>query len=162
YQGHFMSQDSILQAFIDRHLAVVEPLERDVALAEWELQTTSSPAAKELSQELSARHAKVYANALEYDFLKALPSDAFSDARLARQHTLLVNDYLANQIDEATIEEMIALEVEIADAFNTFRATVQGRPVSDNEIDDLLIESNDSALRREAWEASKTVGAVVE
>ena len=156
-----MSQDSLLQSFIERHLAIVEPLEREVTLAEWELQTTSSPEARRRSQELSARRARVYANPQEYAFLKALSPEGFSDARLARQRDLLVNAYLANQIEEATIEEMIALEVEIADAFNTFRATVQGRPVSDNEIDDLLIESNESALRQEVWEASKTVGAEV-
>src|SRR5262245_6229909 len=134
-----MSQDSVLQAFIDRHLAVIEPLEREVALAEWELQTTSNPEARERSQRLSARRAKVYANPLEYDFLRALSSDEFHDTRLARQRTLLINAYLANQMEEATIEEIIALEVEIANVFNTFRATVQGKPVSDNEIDDLLI-----------------------
>ncbi|HLK60276.1 MAG TPA: M2 family metallopeptidase [Chthonomonadaceae bacterium] len=156
-----MSQDSVLQAFIDRHLAIVEPLEREVALAEWELQTTSSPEARDRSQELSARRAKIYANPQEYAFLKGLSPNAFDTPRLARQRELLVNAYLANQIEEATIEEMIALEIEIADAFNVFRATVQGKPVSDNEIDDLLIESNDSALRREAWEASKRVGAEV-
>ena len=64
-------------------------------------------------------------------------------------------------MDEAVIDEMIRLEVDIEEMFNTHRAQVNGQPVSDNQIDELLIKSDDAELRREAWTASKTVGAVV-
>jgi peptidyl-dipeptidase A len=156
-----MSSDIALQRFIERHLAMVEPLRREAALADWELQTTSSAEAMARATELNARVARIYANPQEYAFLKELASDGFTDARLARQHTLLIHSYLAYQIDPDVIDRMIALEMEISDAFNTHRAIVRGKSVSDNEIEAILIESEEEALRREAWEASKTVGAVV-
>ena len=156
-----LSADLQMQAFIEKHLSVMEPLVQESNLAAWELQTTSSEAAKERSAELSARLAKLYANADDYAFLKTLPAQSFTDPLIARQHTLLLNGYLASQMEEAVIDEMIRLEVDIEELFNTHRAQVQGEPVSDNQIDELLIKSDDTELRREAWTASKTVGATV-
>lgn len=150
-----------MQAFIDRHLVVVAPLQRESNLAAWELQTTSSESAKERSAQLSAQVAKVYANAEEYAFLKALPVSELHNPLLARQHALLLNSYLGFQMDEQVIEEIIGLEVDIEEQFNTHRALVNDEPVSDNAIDDILIRSNDSSLRRETWLASKTVGSEV-
>ncbi len=156
-----MSQDTTLQQFIDRHIEIVEPLKREVALAQWEMETAGGDAARERLIALSGQLARVYASAADYDFLMRLPSDGFHDPRLARQHTLLLNRFLVHQMDETVIEEITALEVGIGDLFNNHRATLRGRAVSDNEIDDLLLTSDDAVLRQEAWEASKTVGAVV-
>ena len=153
--------DAQMQAFIDRHLAVIAPLLRDANLAAWELQTTSSEAAKERSAQLSAEVAKVYANAQEYAFLKALSPAGLQNPFLARQHALLLNSYLGCQMDDLVIEQMIGLQVDIEEQFNMHRAIVNGEPVSDNAIDDILIRSHDSDLRRETWLASKTVGGEV-
>ena len=45
--------------------------------------------------------------------------------------------------------------------FSTHRGVVAGRRVNNNEILEILRESDDGEKRREAWEASKTVGAAV-
>jgi peptidyl-dipeptidase A len=156
-----MSHDAILQQFIDRHLAVVGPLAREAALANWEMQTVGSDEARDRAVEMSARLSKVYANPDDYALLKSLPHDGISDPLLQRQHTLLLQHFLSHQMDEKVIEEIVALELGIEDEYNNYRATLRGGPVSDNEIDDILIGSDDVALRREAWEASKTVGAAV-
>ncbi len=153
--------DAQMQQFIDRHLATVEPLIRASNIAAWELQTTGSEAAKERSAQMSADVAKVYANAQEYAFLQALPASELQAPLLARQHALLLNNYLAFQMDAQVIEEMIGLQVDIEEQFNAHRALVNGEPVSDNAVDDILIRSNDVELRREAWLASKTVGSAV-
>ena len=156
-----MSADKELQAFIERHVAVVAPLSRELALADWEMQTTSSPESTERVAMLRERLTNLYADPTEYAFLQSLNDRPFEDSQLARQHLLLRNGYLANQIAPDVIAEMIALEVGIEETFNTFRATVGGEQVSDNTLDDLLLSSHDVALRREAWEASQTVGAAV-
>ena len=150
-----------MQAFIEKHLESAAPLAREACLAAWELQTTGSEDAKERSAELSARFVKLYANPDEYAFLQSLPAHELSDPLLARQHDLLLKGYLANQMDEQVIDEMIRLSVDIEEQFNSYRALVGGRLVSDNEIDELLIHSNDTALRQEAWMASKKVGTSV-
>ena len=155
------TDEARMQEFIDRHLAVIAPLNRAANLAAWELQTTGSEAAKEQAAQLSAQAAKVYANAQEYAFLKELPASELRDPLLARQHALLLNGYLGSQMSEQVIEEMIGLQVDIEEQFNSHRAIVRGEPVSDNAIDDILIRSDDAELRRETWLAGKVVGGVV-
>jgi peptidyl-dipeptidase A len=156
-----MSIDATLEQFIARHLSVVEPLARETALANWEMQTASSGEARERAVELTGRLSRIYANADDYALLKSMSPDSIVDPLLRRQHRLLTQHYLAHQMDEKVLEELIALEIGIEDDYNNYRATVRGRQVSDNEIDDILIRSDDVALRREVWAASKTVGGTV-
>lgn len=156
-----MSNDVVLQAFLDKHVSLLEPLARDAHLAYWEMQTTGSAEATQRAEQRFAALAKLYANPEEYVFLKSLPAESLHDPQLARQHALLCNDYLARQMDEGVLEEIIRLETEIESAFNTHRAALDGKPVTDNEIDALLLTSDDAPLRQRAWEASKAIGAVV-
>jgi peptidyl-dipeptidase A len=53
------------------------------------------------------------------------------------------------------------LEASVESRFSRHRAVVGGEEVDDNGIKRILRESDDVAERREAWEASKTVGAAV-
>ncbi len=156
-----MSADTEMQAFIERHVAALAPLSRELELASWDMQTTSSSEATERVAALRERLVTLYANPEEYAFLQSLNGQAFASPLLARQHLLLRNAYLSSQIAPAVIAEMIQLEVGIEETFNTFRATAGGEQVSDNTLDDLLLTSRDAALRREAWEASQAVGAAV-
>lgn len=153
--------EATFQAFLEEHLQILEPLAREAALASWEFQTTGSPQAKDQAKALRTQIALLYADREKYAFLKNLPVKDISPPQLKRQHTLLLHAFLERQIDPDTLREMVALEVEISDRFNHFRAQIQGREVTDNEIDQILAHSRDEALRKEAWEASKQVGAVV-
>ena len=48
-----------------------------------------------------------------------------------------------------------------SERFSTVRGSVRGRALGDNEIAKILKQSDDVALREEAWRASKEVGAAV-
>ena len=56
---------------------------------------------------------------------------------------------------------IVELEAKVESTFAQHRGVVAGRPVDDNEIKRILRESDDEGERREAWEASKTIGAAV-
>ena len=62
---------------------------------------------------------------------------------------------------EALRHRIVELEASVESRFAQHRGEVGGRSVDDNEIKRILRESDDVAERREAWEASKTVGAAV-
>src|SRR5947208_5932262 len=47
-------------------------------------------------------------------------------------------------------------------AFNVFRPKIDGKESTDNEVRKILKTSTISERRKEAWEASKKVGGVVE
>ena len=80
---------------------------------------------------------------------------------LQRQLILLYNAYLPNQMDADLRAKIVKLSTKIAGDFNTFRATLDGKQVSDNQIMDILKSERNSDKRKAAWEASKQVGAHV-
>ena len=79
-----------------------------------------------------------------------------------RQLELLYNDYLSCQGDIKLIEEITKKGAEIEQKFNTFRANVNGKELTDNEIKDILKTEKDSNKLKEVWEASKKQGELVE
>ena len=68
---------------------------------------------------------------------------------------------MPQQVPEALRHRIVELEASVESRFAQHRGEVAGRSVDDNEIKRILRESDDVAERREAWEASKTVGAAV-
>src|SRR5581483_5728296 len=63
--------------------------------------------------------------------------------------------------DEATIDAITEREARVRGIFYNYRGIYQGQPRSDNELEEILSTETDSRLLREAWEASKQVGAQV-
>ena len=158
-----MSIRTQFEQFITDHLAVIEPLSKECNLAAWDMETLGTEEASTKLETLSLQIAKLYSNKEEYTMLKNLDTDQIGEPLMQRQHKLLLSSYLSCQIDESLMKQIVALQVEIADAYNNHRAQLRGETVTDNSLDELLISSKDVLLRKEAWEASKTVGeAVVE
>jgi peptidyl-dipeptidase A len=87
--------------------------------------------------------------------------DAGLDPLSSRRLDLLHDLMLPQQVPAALRERIIELEASVEARFSRHRGVVRGKEVDDLAIKDILRESDDSAERREAWEASKTVGAAV-
>jgi peptidyl-dipeptidase A len=158
-----MGTETALQEFIGTHTAVIEKLNREAALAEWELQTTSSPEAMERSEQLNKQIARIYADAGDYAFLQSLDIADIQDPMLARQLELLRLEFEGGQMSEEAIEEIVSLEVAIADQFNAYRpsdprSSEKDAFLSDNAIDDVLASSTDCGHRKEVWLASREIG----
>ncbi|MDN4608506.1 M2 family metallopeptidase [Sporosarcina highlanderae] len=79
-----------------------------------------------------------------------------------RQLEDLQTGMAGKQIPEDDLKEMVERSTELIGIFNTFRATIDGKSVSENDVRQILIKSNDSAEREEAWHASKQIGKEVE
>jgi len=156
------AKEKDLQTFVTSHVEKVKPLNEQAALAWWEAATTGQAEAYDRSSELTLQIRKIYSDPAEFAQLKeAQGSGQIRDALLARQLTVLYNGYLANQIEPDLLEQIVALSTEIEKNFSTFRATIDGRKVTDNEIKGILKDETDSAARKQAWLASKQVGAMV-
>ncbi len=78
-----------------------------------------------------------------------------------RQLQLLHDGLLPHQVPESLRHRIVELEAAVEARFAQHRGIVNGSEVGDNEIRKILQESDDGPERREAWEASKTVGAAV-
>jgi peptidyl-dipeptidase A len=144
-------------AFLARHRERVEALEREVGDAWWRANIAATPEAEERAARVQKRLTRVYADASVYAWLRGVdPSRLSPDA--ARQHKLLLDAHTANQMDDATIEALVDTEKEVESAYNNFRPLLRGERVGENALRDILRDSDDAVLRREAWEATKEIG----
>ena len=155
-------RETALRAFLARLEADVAPLHRELNEEIWLANVTGSPDHERRSAELDARLRLLFAQPEPYRFLTGTrDAGGVADARLTRQLAVLIRTYQAHQIPPAAIERMVRLEKSLESRFNNFRADLRGQRASDNQIREVLQKSSDSKERREAWEASKQVGAEV-
>jgi len=148
-----------LETLIQEHVTIAEPLFREHALAYWAAHTTGAPQAQEETARLNAEVMRLYAQPEPFHQLAAFRRSPPADPLLARQLERLYLRYLTGQRDPRTIDRLVALEKEVQAEVVNHRPSLRGQPVSDNDILQVLSEETDSALRQEAWEASKELGA---
>lgn len=84
-----------------------------------------------------------------------------SDGLVGRRLDLFHDLMLPHQVPDSIRERIVELEASVEVRFSRHRGVVRGAEVDDIAIKRILRESDDAEERREAWEASKTVGAAV-
>lgn len=146
--------------FLSELRARVEPLEIAMNDAWWQANTSGSDEDAARSAEAQKRITRVYSDPNAFAYLQSV-DEAGLPPDLARQHALLLNTFAANQMDDAVIEEMVDTEKSVEADYNNFRPDLCGEPATDNRLRDVLRDSDDVNLRREAWHASKQIGARV-
>jgi peptidyl-dipeptidase A len=136
-------------------------LETEFHHAWWDSQVDVTPEneARRTELELELRRAKGDPGAFKA-VTQALDRP-IEDPLLRRRLETMRLSLTANQMDEETRAEIVSLSSSVESDFAAHRPVVDGRPLSDNDIDSILRESDDSAVRQRVWEASKEVGAAV-
>ena len=156
------SRQHALADFIERLVAELEPLHRRHNEVVWLANITGEREHEEESARLEVQIRNLFARPEAYAFLRdQMAAGEVADPLLRRQLELLHNDFRVHQIPPATIERMVAIEKLLESRFNHYRALLDGVPVTDNAIRDVLRDSDDGARRRRAWEASKQVGGEI-
>lgn len=152
-----------LISFIKAFEAKVAPAYQNAASASFKAKISGKETDYKRSSELQVALVSIYANQDDYKKLKSMKkcADVKKDADLNRQLMLISNLYAANQIDPKKLEEMIKLQTEVENKFSTFRAIVNGKELTDNQIEDTLKSSTDSKELEAAWLASKAIGPMV-
>lgn len=151
-----------LQGFVDDHVARVKPLNTKAALTYWQAATTGNAEDYDKYSALELEIRNIYSDPNEFARLKeARESGWVAEALLARQVDVLYHNYLGNQVEPELLKKTVALSTEIEKKFSTHRAVIGGEQVTDNKIKDILKSQTDPAPRKEAWLASKQVGALV-
>ncbi len=149
-------------AFLQEFEAQVAPLTREVNLASYESSLSGKGEDYARSADLQLQLRKLHADPTTFARLKAWKeSGAVTDPLLARQLDVLYRAFLGNQLPDTTLAELVRRQNEIEKTFNTFRATLDGKQFSDNDLTRILRESKDPDRLREAWLASKEIGRQV-
>lgn len=154
--------DDRAKAFVSRHEAAIRPLEKTANLAWWNANVTGKDEDFKAKEEAQNKLDAALSDRERFAQVKALRGLEIKDPLLKRQIQILYLQYLEKQVDQGLLKKMVAKANAIEQAFNVFRARVDGKELADSELRKVLKESNDSARRRAVWEASKEVGRNVE
>lgn len=156
------TKEKQMQSFITSHVDKVKPIQKEQSLAWWDAATTGKPEAYDRASEFTLKIRQIYSDPKEFAFLKEMKeSGQIKDAVLARQLDVLYRGYLSNQMEPDLLKTIVDISSEIEERFSTFRGTIGGEKVTDNKIKDILKNQTDSEQRKQAWLASKQVGAAV-
>jgi len=148
-----------LKSFIDTLEHKVKPVETGIALADFNASITGKDEEYNRSSELNIELSKIYADKATFARLKEfMESGIIEDTLLIRQMTLLHNTMLGYQVDEKKMEEIIRAKTRLEQKYSTFRAVVDGKKFTDNEIEKVLKNSADNKVLEKCWLASKQVG----
>ncbi len=157
------TRESEVAAFIDKLVAELAPIELEHNRNYWKLATTGEEQYLAICTKLDSQMRLMFARKEPYEFLQGVAAAGpLADDLLQRQLELLLNAYRAKQLPPEIIEKQVAIEKKLEATFTNYRAQLDGEAVSDNKIIEVLVGSDDSALRRRAWEASKQVGTQIE
>ncbi|MDM7925586.1 MAG: M2 family metallopeptidase [bacterium] len=156
------AEEKAASEFVAAKTAELEPLMKTMALAYWKASTTGDEAAYKEYAEADLAIRNVYSDSAGFRLLagwkKSLKK---ADPLLFRQVELLHNAFLINQVEPGLLKEIAELAAATEGKFSTFRGTMDGKPVTQNRISEILKESKDSREREKAWLASKQAGALV-
>ncbi len=151
-----------LKTFIANWEARVVPLQKETYTAYWNASISGKDEDYAKSEQLQLQLNSIFTNKEEFALLKKIKeSGSISDAILKRQLDVLYSQYLGNQIDTALLGSKIKMEVEIEKKYSNFRADVNGKQLSDNDVEDVLKTSKNSDELKAAWEGHKKIGQVV-
>lgn len=149
-----------LVAALEKELEVLAMRE---ALAYWALATAASRQAQDAYA--SARSALRRFLSQKDVFREIVAAreaiDRGAQEILSRQLDILYNLFLPNQVDEELIVRQVQLEAEIEAIHAAFRIELDGRSLTQNDLDEILRRERDARLREDAWTASKAVGSQV-
>ena len=148
------------EAVVERAVERLRPLYKAASLSWWDanVSATEENEQRRVAAELALSDALADAD-LFGDIATARANGA--EPLVRRQLDLLHASLVPQQVPESLRHRIVELEASVESRFAQHRGEVAGRPVDDNEIKRILRESDVVAERREAWEASKTVGAAV-
>jgi len=146
-------------AIADQVESELAPLHTDVSSAWWDLNVLANDENERRRIELETALSDFLADADRFAAIESARESA--DGSVRRRLDLLRNAFLPQQTPADLRRRIIELEASVETRFSQHRGSIDGRLVDDNEIRQVLRDSDDVGERRAAWLASKTVGDLV-
>jgi len=148
------------EAFLKQYLSELAALDKVASLADWEAATTGKAEAFAASARANLALRKFHSDPQAYRRVQELLKQRELLSRgQARSLELAQRAYRPNQLPPELLKRLVDLSTEIERTFKTFRAEMDGRRWSNNELLHILSKETDSSRRQKAWEALKQVGA---
>src|SRR5215211_6490414 len=153
-----------MERFISDFERRMAPLERAADEAWWNLATSGTDEARKDFVRAGKEYNGLFSDQNEYRTLRSWYENLedLESPLLKRQVEVLYRAFAERQGDEEILGRVEELEAEANAVYGNHRSVVRDREMGENEVRELLRTSADQDLRRETWEASKSVGRAVE
>jgi len=137
-------------------------LEYKANLSEWNAMTSGDPEEYKKLEIAKNDITSFLKNKELFDKVKEYRENfKFSDMILKRECDVLYRMLLPYQFDEELSKEISKLEVKITKEFSSYRAKVDDKVLSDNDVLEVLNKSSNSDYRKKVWLAQKNLGNIV-
>ena len=131
-------------------------------LVYWEAATAGRTEKFAESAQLQLQIRGIYSDPNDFARVKAFRKfGGIRDGRLVRQLDKLYYAYLQNQVEPDLLKQIVELDTKVQEAYNNYRATVDGRKVTMSDIYTVLTTETDCGKREAAWRAGKQVGNTI-
>jgi len=151
-----------VKAFLDKYQKQYAALELKATLASWKAENTGKTGDFEATAAADLALRQLHSDPKRYKKIQALLKAADRlDPIDARSLEVALLAFKSNQLPPEMLKEMVRRSSEIARIFNVYRAALDGRPYTNNDLLERLGKENDTAKRRAIWEALKQVGGQV-
>lgn len=145
---------------LDEIEAAYRPLEIASMRAWWDAAVDANPQTEAAREAADVALSDFLSDPDRYHAVRAAASTA-TDPLDRRRAALLEQSMLPQQVPADLRHRIVELQTAIESTFSSHRGEIDGEPVDDNAILEILRDSDDVGTRIAAWEASKTVGAAV-
>lgn len=148
-----------LQNFLNTFLPRIQEKSKQSNRATWILETTGSKDAATLSAELATELRLLFHDRDAFEKLLAWEKDtSISDPLVKRTINVLLRSFKPNLVPQELLEKISHDESNLALLYSNFRPVIDGKPLSENEILEILKKETNIEVRKKVWEASKEIG----
>ena len=150
------------QQFITSFEKKVVDLNKELSLSNFNATISGKPEDYAKTAELELKLKKIFSNKDDFEIIKKFKeSNKIVDEVNKRELEVLFNSYSEYQIEGDLLEKTVSLSNKIEQLFSKYRAVIDDKKLTDNEIDQILENSTDNNELEQTWKASKQIGALV-
>ena len=150
-------------ALEEAYLAKYKPMYIESSTAWWESSISGDDAAFARRKKADEAIVDLHADKATFEKLKALKDGGqVKDPLLARMLDVMYRTYLPGQADPDLQKKIVGLEADVDQIFNTYRGKIDGKPSTENEIREVLKNTDNNAEAEKAWKAYMGVGEKID
>jgi len=128
--------------------------------AVWMLETTGAQDAADIKQALDTKVRFLLQDPTIYQNLIAWEGK-IQDPLLQRQHCVLLRQCKQFHAPKDLLASIVQKETQLLMTYANFRPSIEGIPLSENDIKEILSKETDIPKRKQAWESAKEIGNVL-
>jgi peptidyl-dipeptidase A len=151
-----------LTDFIKKHDSLVIPLSKELNLAYWNASITGKEEDFKKAEALNLQMMAILSDSTSLAVLKEIKvSGLIADTLLNRQLDVLYRAYKMAEADTSKLNTMVRMQTQIEMKYSNFRTEVNGKKLTDNDVEEILRTSKDVKKQKEVWMAQKKIGNIV-